>query len=122
MILTDKILRCNECGADFLFGVDEQRAMMENGEIVEPRLCPACELEGGTQMRLSGYVKWFDPRRGYGFITRDDGGGDVFVHYSDIQAYGFKVLNEREKVQFELQHGPKGDRAINVVRLDVVTP
>jgi len=122
MIFTDKILRCNECGADFLFGVDEQRAMMQNGEIVEPHLCPACEREGGTQVRYSGYVKRFDPRRGYGFITRDDGGGDVFVHYSDIQGYGFKVLNEREKVQFELRHGPKGDSAINVVRLDVVTP
>lgn len=75
-------------------------------------------------MRLSGYVKWFDPRRGYGFITRDDGGGggDVFVHYSDVQGYGFKVLKEGEKVTFELEHSPKGDRAINVVRLDVVTP
>lgn len=121
MVLRDKILRCNECGADFLFGVDEQRAMMEKGEIFEPRLCPSCELEGGTQMTLSGHVKWFHERKGYGFITRDDGGGDVFVHHSDILGYGFKVLNEGEKVQFELRHGPKGDRAINVVRLDVVT-
>lgn len=122
MVLRDKILRCSECESDFLFGVDEQRAMMENGEIVEPRLCPACEREGGTQMTLSCYVKWFDSRRGYGFITRDDGGGDAFVHHSDILGYGFKVLNEGEKVRFELQHSPKGGRAINVVRLDVATP
>lgn len=70
MVLRDKLLRCSEYGAEFVFGVDEQRAMMQNGVIVEPHLCSACELEGGTQVRLSGYVKWFDQRRGYGFITR----------------------------------------------------
>ncbi|MEZ5673097.1 MAG: cold-shock protein [Thiotrichaceae bacterium] len=56
----------------------------------------------------TGTVKWFNESKGYGFISPTDGGNDVFVHFSTIQADGFKTLAEGQKVQFESQVGPKG--------------
>jgi cold shock protein len=64
----------------------------------------------------NGKVKWFNEGKGFGFIT-DDAGGDVFVHYSSIQDNGFKSLAEGDSVSFEIEKGPKGDRAINVTKL-----
>jgi CspA family cold shock protein len=61
-----------------------------------------------------GTVKWFNDTKGYGFITPDDGSPDVFAHYSDIQAEGFKTLTEGQKVEFELASSPKGPRAANI--------
>jgi cold shock protein len=60
-----------------------------------------------------GQVKWFNDAKGYGFITQE-GGEDVFVHYSAIQAQGFKSLAEGDKVEFEVTKGPKGLQASNV--------
>lgn len=65
-----------------------------------------------------GTVKWFNERKGYGFIARDDG-DDVFVHFSAIQGTGFKTLTEGEVVEFEITQGQKGPQAANVVRLGV---
>ena len=64
----------------------------------------------------SGTVKWFNEKKGYGFIVPDGEERDVFVHYSAIQTEGFKTLNEGEKVQFEIFEGDKGIRARDVVR------
>ena len=60
-----------------------------------------------------GKVKWFNERKGYGFISRDDG-DDVFVHYSEIESDGFKTLAEDQEVSFEIKEGPKGLQASNV--------
>lgn len=60
-----------------------------------------------------GTVKWFNERKGFGFLSRDDG-DDVFVHYSSIQSTGFKSLTEGQSVEFEVQDGPKGPQAVNV--------
>ena len=61
-----------------------------------------------------GSVKWFNEKKGFGFISRDDG-NDVFVHYSAIKRDGFKVLYEGDEVEFEVTQGPKGLQATNVV-------
>lgn len=64
-----------------------------------------------------GKVKWFSDQKGFGFITPDDGSKDVFVHHSAIQAGGFRTLSENDAVQYDVEEGPKGPRAVNVVKL-----
>jgi cold shock protein len=63
----------------------------------------------------NGTVKWFNESKGFGFITSEDG-SDVFVHYSSIQSNGFKSLAEGDKVSFDTENGPKGPKAVNVVK------
>jgi len=62
----------------------------------------------------TGTVKWFNESKGFGFISQDDGGKDVFVHFSAITGDGFKTLAEGQKVSYEVQDGPKGPQATNV--------
>jgi CspA family cold shock protein len=62
----------------------------------------------------TGTVKWFNEAKGFGFITPSDGGKDVFVHFSEIQAEGFKVLAEGQSVTFNVENGPKGPQATRV--------
>lgn len=62
---------------------------------------------------IKGRVKWFDASKGFGFITRDDG-GDVFVHYTAIQGEGYKKLEEGQAVEFDVEQGKKGPQAVNV--------
>ena len=65
---------------------------------------------------MTGKVKWFNAEKGFGFIEREEG-GDVFVHFSAIQADGFKTLEEGQAVEFDVVEGPRGEQAANVVRL-----
>jgi len=72
--------------------------------------------EGAHVERLKGTVKWFNNAKGYGFIGRDDGQPDVFVHYSAITSEGYKSLQEGDKVEFEITQGQKGPQAANVTK------
>jgi len=62
----------------------------------------------------TGTVKWFNDSKGFGFITPDDGGKDLFAHHSEIQMNGFKTLQERQRVEFDVTNGPKGPAASRI--------
>ena len=62
----------------------------------------------------AGTVKWFNDAKGFGFITPDDGGKDLFAHFSAIQDAGFKTLKENQRVTFDVTNGPKGQQATNI--------
>ncbi|TGD71930.1 cold-shock protein [Mangrovimicrobium sediminis] len=66
--------------------------------------------------RVSGTVKWFNNAKGFGFITREEGDADVFVHFRSIQGDGYRTLNEGQTVEFNLVEGPKGLQAENVLK------
>jgi len=65
----------------------------------------------------NGTVKWFNESKGFGFITQDDGGPDVFAHYSEIQGDGFKSMTEGDAVSFDVVEGDKGPKATNIARM-----
>lgn len=66
---------------------------------------------------ITGVVKWFSNQKGYGFITRENGGKDVFVHHTAVVGEGYKTLAEGQRVKFQIVHTEKGDQASNVVKL-----
>jgi len=63
---------------------------------------------------VTGTVKWFNDAKGFGFITPDDGGDDLFAHFSEIQGSGFKSLKEQQRVEFTVKTGPKGRQAATI--------
>ena len=67
-------------------------------------------------MSVEGTIKWFNEKKGYGFIQQDNG-PDIFVHYSSINSEGFKTLAEGQRVKFDIEEGGKGPKAINVSRI-----
>jgi CspA family cold shock protein len=94
--------------------------LREAAETFESRLflfaTPICTISRRKQQMSNGSVKWFNESKGFGFITSEDG-KDVFVHFSSIKADGFKTLAEGDKVSFDIEMGPKGPKAVNVVKL-----
>jgi cold shock protein len=79
-----------------------------------PGTVSPAEASGRRELLVTtGTVKWFNPDKGYGFITREDG-PDVFVHFDAIQGEGYRNLNENQKVEFDVTQGPKGPQAANV--------
>jgi cold shock protein len=78
-------------------------------------MCLRRSLKGNFDMTTqTGTVKWFNESKGFGFIAPDDGGKDLFAHFSQIQGDGFKTLTENQRVQFEATQGQKGPQASNI--------
>ena len=90
-------------------GVVHGRVRWRGGD----RFWSASNQEGETDV-ATGTVKWFNGEKGFGFITQDDGGADVFVHFSAIAGSGYRNLEENQKVEFEVTQGPKGLQASDV--------
>ena len=72
------------------------------------------QLKGINMTTQTGTVKWFNDAKGFGFITPDAGGADLFAHFGDIQSEGFKSLSENQRVSFVRSTGPKGEKAGNI--------
>jgi len=77
-------------------------------------MSPILKTKGNIMSNQTGIVKWFNDAKGFGFITPDAGGPDLFAHFQDIQSTGFKSLSENQRVSFERNVGPKGDKATNI--------
>ncbi|MBU4609215.1 cold-shock protein [Achromobacter sp. GG226] len=75
---------------------------------------PVSPADPGGAPKATGTVKWFNDAKGFGFITPDDGGEDLFAHFSSIQMTGFKTLKEGQRVSYEVIQGPKGKQALNI--------
>jgi cold shock protein len=84
------------------------------GSIASAVLVPATQQAKERRAMATGTVKWFNDAKGFGFITPDDGGEDLFAHFSAIQMGGFKTLKEGQKVTFDVVAGPKGKQASNI--------
>jgi CspA family cold shock protein len=78
------------------------------------RYVATTQLFGNFRKMATGTVKWFNDAKGFGFITPDGGGEDLFAHFSEVQGTGFKSLQENQKVSFEVKQGPKGKQAANI--------
>lgn len=79
-----------------------------------PHTWAPLEIENEAAPVATGTVKWFNSEKGFGFIEQDGGGADVFVHYSAIDASGYRELQEGQKVEFDVTQGPKGPQAEKV--------
>jgi CspA family cold shock protein len=120
MQFRDRIQRCGDCGTDFLVTIEEQRELVSRGLAPHRRRCSDCRTGDEDNGECEGRVKWFDDRKGYGFIEWKDG-EDVFVHFSSIRGQGFRTLKEGEGVRFRVAEGEKGLQAMDVMRLSDVS-
>jgi len=80
------------------------------------------KLGFGVQIMQTGKVKWFNNAKGYGFILSDEGGEDMFAHYSSIQSEGYKTLKAGQSVEFDTKPSDQGTHAINITPLDMLSP
>ena len=112
-MLSDRLLTCASCGLRFLDTAAEQLARRTEGVQAPPALCPGCRALEGLLVRRRGVVRWYDPRRGYGFL-RDDAGADYFVHVSQLRQSGLPRLQRGQAVEFEIQEGEQGPQAVSL--------
>jgi CspA family cold shock protein len=99
-----------------VFAVEEQRRLHKMGvEAYEPTQCSTCRELSSEGVKLIGQVKWYNPEKGYGFITKADG-SEIFVHRTKLSA-GVYTLADGERVEFEVRQSEKGPEAVNVAPL-----
>ncbi len=115
MPFRDELLTCENCGATFVYRVEEQRLQQELGfELERPTRCPNCreDTEEGPGLR-AGIVKWYREDKHFGFITQRDG-TDIFFHRSGIEGDAAKLTAENTPVWYEVTSTDRGPQAINV--------
>jgi CspA family cold shock protein len=117
MNFRDTLVICQQCGKQYIFTVEKQRQMAEQGqEVVTPTLCDRCRQRVAYGDKLHGRIKWFDPGKGFGFLVQDSG-GEIFVHRSGVSPTpdgSFPSLDEGQEVLYEITDTPKGPQAIQV--------
>jgi len=116
----DTWVTCEKCGKRFVFTVEEQRRLANLGfEIAPPTLCPACRKEAQLSPGPhEGVVKWYDPEKGYGFITQRDG-NDIFFHRTGIAPGETPRFPDGTKVTYLIEQSSKGPQAVEVARMEV---
>ena len=118
MTFRDTLVTCQECGKSFVFTVEVQRRLAEQGrEVTIPELCDDCTRRVKYGNRLHGRIKWFSLEKGFGFITQDDG-SEIFVHRSGVplsEQGTLPELPEGQEVLYEVLDSPKGPQAVKVV-------
>jgi CspA family cold shock protein len=117
MTYRDMLVTCKECGKEFVFTVEKQRHMAEQGEeVVVPDLCDECQARLMYGGKHHGRVKWFDAGKGYGFIARDSG-DEIFVHRTGITPDNegkSPTLEEGQEVLYDVIDTSKGPQAVEV--------
>jgi CspA family cold shock protein len=117
MNFRDTLVTCRECGKQFVFTVEMQRQMSEQGlEVVPPEMCTTCLQRVNYGGRLHGRIKWFSTEKGYGFI-QGDGGDEIFVHRNGIAQLAdgtLPILEEQQEVLYDVSDTPKGPQAVKV--------
>ena len=116
MVSPDRLLKCQSCGITFLVTSQGLSPGALTVKGAEPRLCPGCATLERLCSRRRGIVKWFDPRRGYGFIEPDQG-SEVFFHRSDLQPDGRHLVLRGLKVEMEIEETGQGQRARHILLL-----
>ena len=113
----DTFVTCQECGKQYIFTVEEQRKMAEQGiEVSIPDRCDGCTQRVTYSGKLHGRIKWFSLEKGYGFVAADSG-GEVFVHRNGILLAddgNLPPLEEGQEVLYEVTDSPKGPQAVQV--------
>jgi CspA family cold shock protein len=117
MNFRDTLVTCQECEKQFVFTVEKQRRMAEQGqEVAIPEICDSCTQKTRYGGRLHGHLKWFSLEKGYGFIVTDEG-SEIFVHRSGVPRADdgtLPTLEEGQEVLYELKDTPKGAQAVEV--------
>ena len=117
MNFRDTLVTCQQCGKQFIFTVEKQRQMADQGlEVVSPDLCNACTQRIKYGGQLHGRVKWFDLGKGYGFILQDDG-TDIFVHREGVpltEEGTLPPMEEGQEVLYQTIDTPRGPQAVKV--------
>jgi len=119
VLFRDRLLTCRSCGIRFLYSAEQQRQQAESGQTEAPKCCPGCLalgawLERQEPQRRRGTVRWYDARKGYGFI-RDEEGHDVFVHRSAFRHQG--RLRVGQRVEYAVTETDRGLAAEKVVKV-----
>ena len=117
MTFRDTLITCKECGTQFIFRVETQRKMADQGlEVVAPDLCDSHTPQIDYGGKLHGRIKWFNPEKGYGFIVQSSG-EEIFVHRNSVSLTedgALPTLEEGQEVLFEVRDSPKGPQAVQV--------